>query len=265
MDRPLVSCVIVNFKSAQLLPACLESLSRAFPQEKSLEVIVANNDESEKEELESLQFEKKSFLLMHVPNNPGFGAANNQATRKARGKYLFFLNPDARLVGENLSQAIDFLESHPSHILGCKLVDNKGRIQSWGNGSEVTLWDILRNNIGFPRSKQVWGNIHATPVDWVSGAAFLLSHDFFTTLNGFDEEFFLYFEDVDLCQRARARGGKVLYFPHVSVEHSSGQSASSKRTQKQHFYASQDRYFKKHRPSWEGVAVTLLRRLTHFY
>jgi N-acetylglucosaminyl-diphospho-decaprenol L-rhamnosyltransferase len=262
--RPLFSLIIINFNSAQSLPGCLSSLRKTGLKAEDLEVIVVNNDTDEHDALDALR-KQHEFSLIDAPENLGFGKANNLGARSARGDFLFFLNPDSRILSGSLADAAGYLRENPSFgILGCRLVTKDGSLQEWSAGTEVTLWDLVRNNLGLPRSKALWESARPLPAAWVSGAAMLMPRSLFEALGGFDESFFLYFEDVDLCRRANAFGREAVYFPHIDVEHRGGASSRSRKAQKRSFYASQDLYFRKHRPVWEGFMVRWLRRLTHF-
>jgi N-acetylglucosaminyl-diphospho-decaprenol L-rhamnosyltransferase len=262
-DKPLLSVVIVNFNSASLLERCLDSLS-SYASSDALEIVVVNNDARETETLVSLK-ERFSFTLHHAPENPGFGKASNLGARLTQGETLLFLNPDTTWLRGDIFAAARQLSSSPSTaIVGFRLLTPEREVQSWSAGVEITLWDILRNNLSLPQSRKLWSSPVVCSAAWVSGAAMLVRRDVFETLGGFDETFFLYFEDVDLCRRARQAGKDVLYFPDLTFLHIGGKSSSSSQKQKHYFYASQDIYFQKHRPHWEASVLKILRRLRHF-
>ena len=264
MPKPLFSFIIVNFNSARVLPECLRSIEQLHYPKDKYEVIVVNNDANENTALEELQH-TYTFSLLHAQRNIGFGAANNQAAKLARGSVLVFLNPDTALLQADLSQIHDHFRAFPRcGILGLRLLLPDGTIQPWSAGNKVTLWDIIRNNIGFPTSRETWLKEETSSVDWVSGGAFAMPRNIFRTVDGFDEQFFLYFEDVDLCYRVQRMGYEVTLFPGAKALHRNGQSSASTKQQKRHFYQSQSLYFRKHRPLWEGILLQFLRRLTHF-
>lgn len=257
--HPTFSFIIINFRSAHLLPEWFASLptTRLSPDE--YEVIVVNNDAHEREALDNLK-QHYAFTLIHTENNLGFGAACNRGAAIAQGETLGFINPDSRFLEGALHIVRDRFRNDPSlGIIGLKLVTPDGSIQEWSAGTRITLWDIVRNNLGFPASKKIWLSPTPTAAHWVSGASLFIPRELFSEIGGFDENFFLYFEDVDLCERIRKHHKKILYFPEVAVRHLSGQSASSRADQKKHYYASQDRFFAKHRPKWEGLCIRLLR------
>jgi len=98
-------------------------------------------------------------------------------------------------------------------------------------------------------------------VDWVSGGAFAIKKDLFEKIHGFDENFFMYFEDVDLCRRASSVGGKILYLPQFTIRHFGGQSYDDTRKQKVEYYQSQDYYLKKHFSRASAFFIALLRKV----
>jgi GT2 family glycosyltransferase len=263
-SRPLFSFILVNFRSAGALAECLDSLEKIGPPPETREIIVVNNDADEADVLESLK-RRYGFSLIQSSENLGFGKASNLGARTAQGWFFVFLNPDSSWSEGDLLEAGKYLEADPSRgILGFRLTGPGGGLQPWSAGTEVTLWDIVRNNLGLAKSKTLWKSSVPVDADWVSGAALMIRRTLFERLAGFDEDFFLYFEDVDLCRRARLLGRKAIYFPYISIVHLGGKSSPSATRQKRCFYDSQDLYFRKHRPKWEGTVLQWLRRITHF-
>ncbi len=259
--HPIFSFIIVNFQSAALLPGWFASLETTSLTPDEYEVIIVNNDITEKEILDALA-QQLPFTIIHTKNNLGFGAACNIGAANASGEILGFINPDTQFVSGDLRSIRDRFQSESSiGIIGLKLLTQSGSIQKWSAGTRGTLWDVLRNNFGFPASKKLWQSQIPIAVDWVSGASLFIPRDFFRKIKGFDETFFLYFEDIDLCDRVLAQGKSVLYFPDMALMHISGHSAPSHKQQKQYYYASQDRYFAKHRPRWESRCLKILRTL----
>ena len=258
---PIFSFIIVNFNSAHSISLCLASLHNTHLKSHEYEVIVVNNDVSETKALEMLQAQH-SFKLIHTHSNIGFGAACNKGATHALGNILGFINPDAQFISGNVREIHTQFECNPSvGIIGLKLLTGQGDTQAWSAGVRVTLWDILRNNLGFPKSKSLWRSQVPITVDWVSGASLFIPRDLFTSVHGFDTRFFLYFEDNDLCERILKQKKSILYFPFISIRHTSGQSSSSKKQQKYDYYKSQTLYFSLHRPKWEGWCIKTLRNI----
>jgi GT2 family glycosyltransferase len=258
---PTFSFIIVNYRSAANLLDWFASLYRITLLPSEYEVIIVNNDLRERAALDAL-VSHHHFTLIHAENNLGFGRACNMAAQNASGDVLGFLNPDTRFTDGNIRLVRNCFREDPSlGALGLRLIDDRFRQQAWSAGCDRDFLDTMRNHLGTPRSQALWKSREPIHVDWVSGAALFVPAATFREARGFDEDFFLYFEDIDFCHRLRANGKKILYFPALSVKHLGGRSASSKASRKEHYYRSQDLFFAKHRPKWEGFAIKLLRSL----
>ena len=106
----------------------------------------------------------------------------------------------------------EFSKNQQLSALGARLIEEGGGLQEWSAGREITLMDIILNNLGFWRSRKIWESPTAQEAAWVSGAAMLIKKEDFLAIGGFDEKFFLYFEDIDLCRRLRDKGKKIIYY-----------------------------------------------------
>lgn len=259
---PKISIIIVNYRSSDCLLVCLESLQESLEKHIYCEVIVVNNDEAENPKETCGRF--FSVRLINNRSNIGFGSAVNRGAKHARGNFLVILNPDTRVQKGFFSKLLEeFVQNEKMAILGPRLYTSSGHIQEWSTGREVTFWDLLRNNAGIPRSKKVWESSTKREAHWVSGAALAIRKKVFEKLGGFDENFFMYFEDIDLCKRARALGKKVYYCPNISVFHAEGGSRMQKKDRKRIYYASQEYYFEKYYGKMATWLVRVLRILFH--
>jgi hypothetical protein len=238
-----ISIIIVNYQSEVFLKKCLDSLRKNIPTELA-EVIVVNNDPVAL----SLAADYNFFNLRIINQiaNVGFAQACNAGAAIANGKFLFFLNPDTELNFSNIYDLIAKLAEPGVGIVAPKLITPKEEAQPWSAGLDINLWSVLKNNIRPSQSKRFWQNNSASQAAWVSGAAMLISKKLFDLCNGFDEKFFMYFEDIDLCKRVRAQGQQILRLPQFSVLHIGSQSYCESKKQKEQYYTSQDYYFKKH-------------------
>lgn len=258
--NPHISLVFVNYRSAQYLAAALRSLF-SFEQETDLfEVIVVNNDASESPVLQELR-RALPFILIENSGNLGFGNGGNLGARQARGNILGFINPDVLWTGAHL-QGIGrlFGENRSIGIAGMALLDADKRPEAWSAGQEPGLLSIVCNNI-IPSRRALWQKDGLSFPDWVSGGALFIRAALFSEIGGFDERFFLYFEDVDLCAEARKRGFSVARHTAFPLVHLGGRSNLSSGLQKKYFHESQKKYFEKRRPAWESRALELLRFL----
>lgn len=261
------SLIVVNYRSGRYLAGALESLWRVEDAHQ-LEVIVVNNDPDESKLLVYLN-RTFPFCLLESGSNLGFGGGSNLGARAARGRIIGFINPDTLWGEAKLDGVLRMFEAdHSLGALGLLLTGSDGQSERWSYGSEPTLARLLRNNlVPFPDywSESRGGGLQETlrNVDWVSGGALFVRRDVFVSIGGYDEGFFLYFEDVDLCRRIRQRGYAVKLAPSLSVFHFGGKSHPSSEVQKRHFFVSQDRYFAKHRPAVEGSIVRCFRWLRY--
>lgn len=258
MRKIKLSIIIVNYKSRAYLEKCLTSIFAKIAVTLPYEVIVVNNDL--KSELDGLVVLFPAVKIIQNSQNSGFGSANNLGAKEAQGDLLFFLNPDAEIMTKNILSVLDEFENNQSlGIIGSRIMTPKGKIQKWIAGTKITLWSVLRNNFKLIADNKYWQSTKPVKVFWVAGTALFITRKLFEQLNGFDEKFFMYFEDVDLCNRAQMHNKEVLYFPDFSVLHYSGKSFAVKKKQKKQYYLSQDYYFKKHLGFFQTSLLKIMR------
>ncbi len=253
-----LSIIIVNYESRDYLEKCLASIFAKIDPSVPFEVIVVNN--SAKETLNGLVSLFEGIKIVQNPRNSGFGSANNMGAKVASGEILFFLNPDTEIISQNITQVLREFENNPTlGILGSRLMESSEKVQKWSAGERISLWSILRNNMRKTKEEKSWQSLARAEVFWVAGTALFIRRALFSRLKGFDEIFFTYFEDVDLCNRAHTLSQKVVYFPEFSVLHHGGRSFLEKKEQKKRYYASQDYYFEKHFNCFWATALKILR------
>jgi GT2 family glycosyltransferase len=219
-------------------------------------VIIVNNDACLKKDFSS------EMRIVENSRNVGFGAACNAGAKIANGDILWFLNPDTEVISENISKIIrEFKQNDKTGIIGPRLVDEKSNIQEWIAGKKVSLASIILNNLRYKKDKKIWQSAVPVTCTWVTGGAMFVRSKLFEKLGGFDEKFFLYFEDVDLCKRAGEKGNKVVYFPEFAVRHLGGGSSLDKKKQKKEYYAAQDYYLQKHFSKTQAGLIKYLRTI----
>lgn len=263
----MLSIVVVTYNSSGVLNDCLKSIRNNQKGFES-EVIIIDNNSLNKGEQENLslvarEFDDLGINLVKSPENLGFGPANNRGVKISNGKYLLFLNADTVLGEDSLNKMVNFLENNPkTGATGPKLITGDGKIQEWSCGKKTSLLKTIKNNFGFiPR--HLWQSESPLKVDWVSGAALMVRKSVFEEIGGFDENFFMYFEDEDLCWRIKETGYDVYYLGDVIITHLGGQSFKHSGTnslQKKFFYQSQDFFFRKH----YGVITSAIVRFLRF-
>jgi N-acetylglucosaminyl-diphospho-decaprenol L-rhamnosyltransferase len=252
-----LSIVIVNWNGAELLPGCLRPLADC-----GVEVIVVDNGSTDT----SLELLATSFPTVRVvsnPDNQGFAAASNQGLGLAQSPNVLFLNNDTVPDPAALEELAAFLTDHPdAGIAGPSLAFPGGRRQpSCGPGpnlwTEILARTLLHRALPGVREK---APDRTRRVDWVTGAALCIRRDLAVELRGLDEEMFMFYEDLDLCARARAAGRQVWFVATPPIVHLGG--ATRRRVEAQsliHSYQSADLFFRRHGPPWRRE---LLRALT---
>lgn len=253
-----VSAVLVSFNDRDRLRTCLSSLRK---QEPAAEVIVVDNASTDGSgELVASTFSEARWI--GLPENSGFGKANNAGARVAKGEALLFLNTDTVVPPGAVSALSARLASGPDiAAVGPALVRPSGRYQvSFGRSvglSGQTVQKFLLNPLHertLPRSSRV------RSVGWLSAACLLCRRSAFEAAGGFDEEFFLYFEDIDLCVRLRKAGGRLLFDPGVKVVHEGGSTTGPRAAASRFEYRrSQLLFYRKHRSARSaGILLDLL-------
>ena len=252
-----LSIIIVNYQSLFRLKNCLKSLMVFLPKRNDFEVIVINNDFKKIKLADKFTFPLK---IIENRNNDGFGKSNNHGAKIARGKFLFFLNPDTQLVDTSLDKALAYLEKNPSvGILGPKIIDAQRKTpQPWTSGKKTTLLNIIFRNT-FNKS---WNKSFPVEVAWVSGTALLIDKKYFNQLSGFDEKFFMYFEDQDLCLRFKKKiNKKIIFYPLTQILHYNGQSWDNKKHKKNAYIQSRKYFFQKHNSFIENWLLNILEKI----
>ena len=256
---PSCSVIIIAYNSCDFLPACLKSVQDAFQGLDDTQVIVLDNGSKEPITPEI----KKAFPTVEwidSPVNLGFGKGCNLAEKQAKHPYLFFINPDTIVSSNALREVLLFMEEHPdSGTVGCRILNEDGSMQWSCRRSFPTELSAISKTLGltslFPKSKWLssYNMTYANPdeiteVDAISGSFFCIRRDLYERLNGFDEDFFMYGEDLDLCFRAKAAGCRNYYTPVTNVLHFRGQSSRTRRIKSYiDFYNAMWIFVKKHK------------------
>jgi len=234
--RRELSVLIVTYNSSRWITALLACLAKELIG-LAAEVIVIDNA-SQDGSAEEVARTHPWVRLLRSPSNLGFAAANNVAAKHALGRVLLLLNPDATPAPGSLRRGLEILQTDDTiGLAGGRLTDTSGRLQPSARMFPSFLQEfiILSGLAGrFPRSKffghvdRTWANPAVdADVDWIPGAFAFVRSDAFTQLGGFDERFFLYYEEVDLCRRLRQAGYRIQYRPELHAYHLGGASAQT--------------------------------------
>jgi GT2 family glycosyltransferase len=248
-----LSVSIVNTGSRELLLACLQSLAGS-----SAEIVVLDNA-SEDGSAEAVRERFPEVRVIAQPFRAGFGANHNTVIRETSGRYVYVLNEDTTADDWGFGRIVSYLDAHPRvAALGPRLVYPAGRLQdsAWRFPTPlVSAVGLL--TVGKLGVKQSRG-AEARAVDWVMGAALVLRREAIEQVGLFDEEFFLYSEEVDLQFRLRQAGWEVHYLPEVTVVHHESQfSAEIPERRINEMWRSRHRYWHKHHSGAGARAAAL--------
>ena len=233
------SIIIVAYNSCDFIPACLKSVRDACEGIDS-QIIVLDNGSKDRITPEIKKFFPE-VLWLDSQENLGFGKGCNLAEKHATKPFLFFINPDTVVSRDSFTKVLDFMEEHPeSGTVGCRILNEDGSIQWACRRSFPTIISAVSKTIGlaalFPNSKMLasYNMTYADPdemieVDAISGSFFCIRRDVYEKLNGFDEDFFMYGEDLDLCFRTKQMGLHNYYTPVTNILHFKGQSCRTRR------------------------------------
>jgi GT2 family glycosyltransferase len=226
--RPDVSVVVVSYQTREMLGACLRSC-RHDAAALRVELVVVDNASSDgSPEMVARDF--PDARLVRSGSNLGFAAACNRGLAVARGRHVVLLNPDARLQPGALATAVRRMDEQPrTGLAGARLLSADGAPQPSARMFPSVLNTLLfltglpdsrPHSRFFGRANRTWASPEQpAEVDWVPGAFSIVRADLLARLGGFDERFYFYFEEVDLCRRVRAAGYSVCYWPDVVVVH----------------------------------------------
>jgi N-acetylglucosaminyl-diphospho-decaprenol L-rhamnosyltransferase len=226
------SVLIVNYASWPLTLRCIQSLQGTDCE--GFETIVVDNDSVQPPDL------PPPVRLIRNKENVGFARAHNRGIAASTGDLLVIINPDTVVERDFFRSLEEFFGENPRvGVAGPKILDSEGQLQLSARREISALSGFLgRTSLLtrlFPKSSLVKSQFpavtdqtHPSSVDWVSGACMVVRRGTLREIGRLDERFFMYFEDADLCRRARAAGWLVYYLPHIEIIHQTGASSRSK-------------------------------------
>jgi GT2 family glycosyltransferase len=248
-----VSIIIVNYNTTDLTSKCVESIIRNTHDSIKYEIIVVDNN-SPDQSIKDLEKRYPMIEVLYSEDNKGFGYANNLGFKRANGTYYFLLNPDAYLINDAISFFFNYMnriENKNVGICGGELITQLN-YETVSYGNFPTILELV-SSIGFFKFyKTYYKNYIALgvvnfsneirEVDFISGADMFIRSSLINKIGGFDEDFFLYFEEVELTYRAKLHGYKSYILPNVNICHIEGASQI-----KNDFNYNKYRYFSKSR------------------
>ncbi|MEM7112400.1 MAG: glycosyltransferase family 2 protein [Chloroflexota bacterium] len=235
-----LSVIIVSYNTKQLLDDCLRSLEAAQKPAGGMEIIVVDN--ASRDGSQALVRESyPDALLVANDENLGFSAANNRGTAVSTGRYLLFLNSDTVVSPESLTQPLAYLQQNPDvGAITVKLIYPNGKRDPDNHRGFPTPWNAICHFSGLSRlfpqqplfndyfqSYKNFDEIHDVPV--IAGSFMMMPTPLCQKLNGWDETYFFYGEDIDFCYRIHEAGYRIVYYPKVEVLHYKGASSGLRK------------------------------------
>ena len=269
---PFVSIIFVYYNTPNELIDSVNSVNQAVG-DYSYEIIIVDNHSSAKVPKNALK--TPASLLIKNETNVGYGAALNQGAKIAKGKYLLLSNPDIVFQKNAISLMVDKLEKDSiTGIIGPQFLNSNKKIQKVGSDipllfesvfSFSILNKLFQNNkysrkyfiADFDRKKE-------KEIPAIAGACMLIRKDIFNKVKGFDERFFMYFEEADICYKILKAGFKVLYYPSAKVIHLVGRSSDDKKWIEKTFEHSRYEFLKKYHGALLGTLGEGVIRLLNF-
>ena len=256
-----LSVIIVCYKGWYRLNKCLETLESFSGRKFITEVIVVDN-KSDDEIIFKTEKQFPKFRFIYNKVNGGFANGCNLGSKYAEGEFLLILNPDTMASESEIEKLLNLAKKNPDYFMvSCRQVNEKGK-ESISYGSFPSFCNIT----GFQRA--IFGNHEQETLmrkakvsfpDWISGSVMLIRHEKFKKLGGFDEDFWMYYEDVDLCWRARNLNGEIAYCRDITIEHNhGGSSRENLRTTsitKTEVHISRHVYISKHKTGLDRIFI----------
>ena len=251
-----LSVIIVSYNSMELLENCLFSVQKSMQSIDGEIIIVDNNSKDGIKDHIPSKFPGVKIIFNN--ENLGFAKACNQGAKISSGNHILFLNPDTGLSETCLTDCITFFKTHPdAGAVGVRMLDEKGKFLKESKrglpSPSASFYKLFGLTTIFPGSKKIatyyQGHLpenENNPVEVLSGAFMMIKRSVFEKVNGFDERFFMYGEDIDLSLRIIQSGYKNYYLGKVSITHIKGGSTTYNYKYVNDFYGAMKLFVKKH-------------------
>lgn len=264
---PKLDIIIVNWNSGNLVSECIKSIPNALNKYFILNRIIVVDNASSDDSLERINAEELQVNIIRNKENLGFAKASNIGANNSNSDYLLFLNPDTKLFENSLSTPLIFLEKKENSeigIVGIKIIDDNGKV-SRNCARFPTPFKILYSSLGldkiFPNLflghfMVEWNHMESRIVDQVMGSFFLIRKNLFNQLNGYDERYFLYYEDLDLAYRAKIAGFNSYYLDTASLYHKGGGTTENIKAERLYLILlSKLKFCRKHFSSFSFIVI----------
>lgn len=264
-----LSVIVVNYKNSDATIRCLTSIYKSKPKINFEIILVDNSGDFPKNKLSKIY----KFKYIKSEKNLGYGMGNNLGSKYAKGKYILFLNSDTEVLKGALEELLKYLTKHKIAVIAPILLDKNKKPYQQGSKQLGFIEGIVSlsfiNSI-FPNNLisrkyfiSKWNKKSVAEVDVVPGTALSISKELFSKVGGFDDRFFLYFEEFDICRRLKKLHCRFFIIPSAKVIHYFGQS-SSESDFENYFKKSRFLYFKKHEGAVKALIVETFARFNKY-
>lgn len=252
-----VAVIIINYRQWELTEECIKSLDSSEGVE--LEVILIDNDSQE--EVPRWVEERKDIRFAALRTNTGFAGGNNHGFRmslKHEAEFTFFLNNDACVTPRTISKLAEFLAANPETGITAPAVFYASSPKNvWSAGGNFNPWRVFFNQKKYKKQEDL--PLQPYPVDFVSGCALMIRTELFERTGGFPDDYFMYYEDAELCRKVLSEGREIHVCPQASVFHRVGASMGGESTPLSVYYSFRNRY------RFSGKALSFLQRIWFFF
>ncbi len=271
-----ISIIIVSYNSLDFIKKCIGSIRENIKKDSTTCEIVVVDNNSNDGSVEYLKVEaigNEDFNLIINKSNPGFSKASNTGASRARGQYLLFLNPDTRFIKGSLADLIGFYKRKEKigkvGVIGAKVLNPDSTLQLSARSfptlarqfyESYFLYRIFKRNRLFGSYFMTWWD-HSVDmkVDWLSGSFMFIKKDDFIKTGMFDEDYFMYSEDTDICLRLHRKDFSNYYYTDFLIEHSdSGIASKDMAVREAGIWKSRRLYFKKNYSAFHARCLSFL-------
>lgn len=271
-----LSIIIVSFNTKDLLISCIASIKK-YTKGISYEIIVVDNGSSDDSVKASRDLGVK---VIENKKNLGFAAGNNIGVKASKGEYILFLNTDTEVKNNVAGEMVDYMRQNQKIGVATSALNNKDgsfqatggyfptllRVFSWMTIQDLPLVDKIIKPFHPYHSKSFFSKgdefyKSKKELDWVTGAFLLTKKSIIEKVNGWDESYFMYVEEVDLCFRIKKLGYEVWYLPEWNITHLGGASSKTSEPSLINEYEGVKKFYKNYYPSWQYPILRLILKI----
>lgn len=261
-----LSIIYVNYNTADQVMTSVESVRR-HTKGIDYEIIVADNNSKDDENLQKL-IDDETIKVVKLDDNYGFGKANNAGVKECTGEYIFLLNPDTICHDNSIKDLLDCLKANQTiGVISPNLINSESKpTHSFRRVGDGIITELNFALFGLPY-KILYGSDfeynhsnNQLEVAYSCGAAMMMKRETFNKVGGFDEAFFMYYEDQDLCNRIKETGLRIVNEPKAIIQHLEGTSISLNSRREELIIQSRKKYFLKTMPLWHFKTANILTK-----